>query len=799
LYQRLAEAGAVYGNKFGWERPNWFALNGTPAIETPSFDRGPAFDAIGAEHRAVRERVALIDMSSFSKYEVRGRGALALLQRLAVNNLDRPVGTIVYTQLCNERGGIEADVTITRLADDRFYFVTGSALGVRDPLDDRAAHCGRRQRRDRRAHVGESGDQRLRPALARSARKVDRRAARQRTFPVHERPRARSRLCAGAGAARHLSGRAWLRAACAGRVRAPALRAAMGGGRGLRIANAGYRAINSLRLEKHYLVWGSDLTPDYNPYEAGLGFCVALDKGEFLAREALAQVKMSGPKQRLTWFDAPAELNLFGGEIVTAGDRVLGRVTSGGYGYTVQRSLCCAYIAATEPAHPEYAVEVMGSAIPRSAIPRRTTIPNAKRSSPEPFHETLMANSSTVLTPELEALLATRREGYGMPRPFYHTDALYEAEVRRIWYGGWLFAGFTFEIANPGDYLTFEIDKSSVIVMRDDDGEVRAFHNVCRHRGTQLCRNESGHLEKIVCPYHSWTYSRSGELLACHGMQEGIDKSKHGLKAVHAEVVAGLIYISLADAPPSFQGLRTEFEAAAKPQGFDRARIAKVIDYEVEGNWKLVWENNRECFHCPSCHPQYIKANFDIYEEEYASPAIRAQMAAAVARTHDKWASEGLAITHAEGGLARFPGPGSRSVVRSRSHGDGGRLRTESMDGKRVAPLMGDYQDCDVGVLRMRSMVNFWVHGSCDHAVAARLSPAGRARRTSAATGSSISSRRKAPTTISRSCCRSGTSPISRTGTSRSGSRRVWTRSATSPVRCRRRRSTTSTHSSAGI
>src|SRR4029079_11272150 len=118
--------------KFGWERPSWFAPAGTPAVETPSFERGPAFDAIGAEHRAIRERVALIDMTSFSKYEVRGPGALELLQKLAVNDLDRPVGTIVYTQLCNERGGIEADVTITRLAEDRFYFVTGSALGVRD-------------------------------------------------------------------------------------------------------------------------------------------------------------------------------------------------------------------------------------------------------------------------------------------------------------------------------------------------------------------------------------------------------------------------------------------------------------------------------------------------------------------------------------------------------------------------------------------------------------------------------------------------------------------------------------------
>jgi 4-methylaminobutanoate oxidase (formaldehyde-forming) len=132
LHATLLGAGAVYGNKFGWERPNWFGEAGMHAVEVPSFGRGPAFEAIGAEHRAVRERVALIDMSSFSKYEVHGPGALALLQKIAGNDVDRPVGTIVYTQLCNERGGIEADVTITRLAADRFYFVTGSALGVRD-------------------------------------------------------------------------------------------------------------------------------------------------------------------------------------------------------------------------------------------------------------------------------------------------------------------------------------------------------------------------------------------------------------------------------------------------------------------------------------------------------------------------------------------------------------------------------------------------------------------------------------------------------------------------------------------
>ncbi|MEO8753079.1 MAG: aromatic ring-hydroxylating dioxygenase subunit alpha [Casimicrobiaceae bacterium] len=331
----------------------------------------------------------------------------------------------------------------------------------------------------------------------------------------------------------------------------------------------------------------------------------------------------------------------------------------------------------------------------------------------------------SALTPELEALLATRRAGYGMPRAFYHTDALYKRELEQVWYGGWLFAGFAFEIPNPGDFITLTVDSTPVLVMRDDARAVRAFHNVCRHRGTLLCRAEAGHVRAIICPYHSWTYSRQGDLVACQGMHEGVDKSQLGLRPLHTEVCAGLIYVSLAQSPPAFAPLSEEFAPAALPQGFDRARIAKVVDYEVESNWKLVWENNRECFHCVRCHPQYVKANFDVYDEGTASEAVRASMAAAVARTESKWAAQGIAITHRHGGLAPFPDPdrglwyaADRTVM-----ADG--WDTESMDGQRVAPLMGDYKDADVGVLRMRSMPNFWVHASCDHAVAARLLPAG--------------------------------------------------------------------------
>ncbi|MEP7276914.1 MAG: FAD-dependent oxidoreductase, partial [Betaproteobacteria bacterium] len=360
LHAALCAHGAVLGSKFGWERPNWFAPAGAPGDEAPSFERGAAFEATGAEHRAVRERVALIDMSSFSKLEVAGPGALATLQKLAGNDLDRPVGTIVYTQLLNERGGIEADVTITRLAEDRFYFVTGSALGVRDratierhlPGDGSATlveHtsaravlnlCGPRSREVLALLTDAPLDNASFPYM--SARQIDVAHAPVLALRVTYLGELGYELHAPVDYALHLYERLWE------------------AGQRFGIANAGYRAINSLRLEKHYLVWGADITPDYNPYEAGLGFCVAPDKGDFLARAALAGIRAQGPQLKLAWFTAPAEVNMYGGEIVLAGERVLGRVTSAGYGYTVGRNLLCAYLPADEPVERDYAIEVMG-------------------------------------------------------------------------------------------------------------------------------------------------------------------------------------------------------------------------------------------------------------------------------------------------------------------------------------------------------------------------------------------------------------------------------------------------------
>jgi Rieske 2Fe-2S family protein len=339
-----------------------------------------------------------------------------------------------------------------------------------------------------------------------------------------------------------------------------------------------------------------------------------------------------------------------------------------------------------------------------------------------------MPDSRLPLAPGLAALLASRQDGCGLPRDFYAAEELYAAEVRRVWESGWLFAGFAFEIPDPGDFLTLSVDTTPLVVIRDDAGEVRAFHNVCRHRGSQICRTDHGHARALVCPYHSWTYSRRGELVACHGMHGDVDKSKLGLKPVHAEVVAGLVYVSLSDAPPAFQGFRQRFESAGAPQGFDRARIAKSIEYDVDANWKLVWENNRECYHCTPRHPQYVKSNFDVHDEERAPEAIRQRIAAALARIRSKWEVPGDGVAHPKGGLATFPDPdhGLWYTCNRTALAEG--FATESLDGRRVAPLMGDYQDADVGVLRMRSLPNFWLHASCDHAVVTRMLPAGLRR-----------------------------------------------------------------------
>ncbi len=326
----------------------------------------------------------------------------------------------------------------------------------------------------------------------------------------------------------------------------------------------------------------------------------------------------------------------------------------------------------------------------------------------------------------LNHLLDSREPNHGLPRPFYYEEGLYQLEMEAIWRQGWLFAGHSCQIPNPGDYFLYEVEGDSVIVVRGDDGKANALYNVCRHRGMVICQEPEGNIRRFVCPYHQWTYDRGGRLLLQNGMQEGLDKTQLGLRSVQAREVEGLIFISLAREPADFNPVEAAIASVAKPQGLSRSKVAKILDYVIDSNWKLVWENNRECFHCNVNHPQYIKANFDHYNADDTTPRVAERLSRVTSRLEAKLAAQGMFL-RAETGMTQFPDPDHGIwYAANRTPNEEGYV-SETMDGKQVAPLMGDYEDPEVGTLRIRSLPNFWIHASCDHSVAVRLTPHGLA------------------------------------------------------------------------
>ena len=193
-------------------------------------------------------------------------------------------------------------------------------------------------------------------------------------------------------------------------------------------------------------------------------------------------------------------------------------------------------------------------------------------------------------------------------------------------------------------------------------------------------------------------------------------------------MTAGLIFVSLSQQPPPFEEADELIGTIARPQGLERAKVAKTVDYEVAANWKLIWENNRECYHCNVNHPQYIKANFDHYNADDINERIQTQIDTAVTRSEAKLSAAGLAISHRQSGMALFPDADRNCWFSANRTPLVEGYLSETMDGKQVAPLMGDYTDPDVGTMRIRTMPNLWNHSSCDHSVSTRLLPAGPKR-----------------------------------------------------------------------
>ena len=345
VYSRLTELGAAFGEKSGWERVNWFEPNGT---------RGD---------QALRPHgwAAMFDFTSFAKIEVRGGGAADFLETLADNRVARAVGTLTYTQMLNEAGGIECDFTITRLGERRFRVITGTAFGMHDLswIRDHAPADGSVEVEDVTSAytcVGLWGPQARSILEALTPADVSNSA-----FPfMTAREIAVGSVPCLALRVTYVGELGW-ELYCPSEFGLRLWDTIREAGHGRGLVPGGYKAVDSLRLEKGYRVWGADITPDVDPYQAGLGFCVKLEKGDFIGRSALLQRRESpaDPKLACLVLDEPRSVVL-GSEPVRIEGNVVGRVTSGGFGYTVGQSIAYAYVPSSCAVGTPVEVDIFG-------------------------------------------------------------------------------------------------------------------------------------------------------------------------------------------------------------------------------------------------------------------------------------------------------------------------------------------------------------------------------------------------------------------------------------------------------
>ncbi len=237
-----------------------------------------------------------------------------------------------------------------------------------------------------------------------------------------------------------------------------------------------------------------------------------------------------------------------------------------------------------------------------------------------------------MLDTDLHTLLAARKPAHSLPRPFYTDPDVYRADLDKIWYRDWLFAVAAAELPKTGAYVTLQVGEYSIIIVRGADGQIRSFHNSCRHRGSRICAAEKGSSPKLVCPYHQWTYELDGRLLYARDMGADFKPQDHGLRGVHCQEAGGMVFICIAEDAPDFEPVATEMRRYFAPHDAANLKVAYQTTIVEQGNWKLVMENNRECYHCSGSHPALCRTYNDDpdlvgAEDSMSSPAGMAHVA----------------------------------------------------------------------------------------------------------------------------------------------------------------------------
>lgn len=310
-------------------------------------------------------------------------------------------------------------------------------------------------------------------------------------------------------------------------------------------------------------------------------------------------------------------------------------------------------------------------------------------------------------------LIASRKPGWALDQRFYTDPEIYQLELDRIVTRNWIMAGHASQLPDPGDFLVFRLANESAIVVRGEDDEIRAFANVCRHRGSLVCLEERGKTKKFMCPYHGWMYDLEGHLTAARSMDDDFDKAQYGLHPVSLEIVGGLIFVCFCEDPPSFEGAKRDLAEPFAMFGFDNLKVAAEKTYPIAANWKLSIENYQECYHCATAHPDYARMHtlmVDHRKRDRLQEPMRLKMAACGIKQIeydfiDTWAR-----------------PGEQGYGYSRTALFDGYM-TGSRDGEPVAPLLGKLKDYDGGASDFVLGPFTFLLAYSDHVVAYVFSP----------------------------------------------------------------------------
>lgn len=335
---------------------------------------------------------------------------------------------------------------------------------------------------------------------------------------------------------------------------------------------------------------------------------------------------------------------------------------------------------------------------------------------------TLDSRPLSPTTTRLLDLLDQRVPGRSLPGPLYTEPALHDLDLALLWHRQWVFVGTVAEIPEEGDYLTVDLGTVSVMVLRDDDGVVRAFRNVCRHRGARLVEGR-GSVGNIVCGYHRWTYDTTGALRHAPQLPEGTDVSCLGLRVVHLREVAGMIFVNLGQEPTTdIDDVAAVVAPYLAPHALERTKVAAQVDLVEHANWKLTMENNRECYHCDG-HPELLATFFPTWglADHQVPPRLRAahdRYLLAEAELQQACDERGLPYAGVEDLVDR---PLGFMVQREALDGAG---ESFSADGSQlVGRLLGDLDRARLGRATLHLQPNAWAHFLADHVVTFAVLP----------------------------------------------------------------------------